>query len=78
MAPLEIKLPAPMPWLLPGAAVLAGIAAAAFVAVRSGGTALTVIDDTACLHGQPACKVPQHEWQVTVIVTGGCRPPVAA
>jgi cation:H+ antiporter len=25
VAPLEIKLPAPMPWLLPGAAVLAGL-----------------------------------------------------
>ncbi len=46
-------------------------ARAAFVAVRSGGATLTAIDDTACRHGQPACELPQQEWQVTVIVTGG-------
>jgi hypothetical protein len=46
-------------------------ARAAFVAVRSGRATLTAIDDTACLHGQPACEPPQQEWQVTIIVTGG-------
>jgi hypothetical protein len=45
-------------------------ARAAFVAVRSGRATLTAIDDTACLHSQPACEPPQQEWQVTIIVTG--------
>jgi hypothetical protein len=46
-------------------------ARAAFLAVRSGSAALTAVDDTACLHAQPACEPPQQEWRVTVIVTGG-------
>lgn len=46
-------------------------ARAAFLAVRSGSATLTAIDDTACLHAQPACEPPQREWRVTVIVTGG-------
>ena len=46
-------------------------ARAAFAAVRPGGATLTAIDDTACLHGQPACELPQQQWQVTVIVTSG-------
>jgi hypothetical protein len=50
-------------------------AQAAFVAVRSGDATLTAIDDTACLHGQPACELPEQDWQVTVIITGGSRPP---
>ncbi len=46
-------------------------ARAAFVAVRLGGVTLTAIDDAACLHDQPACELPQQEWQVTVTITGG-------
>jgi hypothetical protein len=46
-------------------------ARAAFAAIRSGRAMLTATDDTACLHGQPACQLPQQQWQVTVIVTGG-------
>jgi hypothetical protein len=46
-------------------------ALAGFLAVRSGIATLTAIDDTACLHAQPACEPPQQEWRVTVIVTGG-------
>lgn len=45
-------------------------ARAAFLAVRPGRTTLTAIDDTACLHAQPACQLAQQEWRVTVIVTG--------
>ena len=46
-------------------------ARAAFLAVRSGRATLTAIDDTACLHAQPACEPAQQEWQVAIIVTGG-------
>jgi hypothetical protein len=45
-------------------------AQAAFLAVRSGRATLTAIDDTGCLHTQPACEPPQQEWRVTIIVTG--------
>lgn len=48
-------------------------ARAVFLAVRSGRAMLTALDDTACLHTQPACELPQQAWQVTVIVTA--RPP---
>jgi hypothetical protein len=44
-------------------------ARAAFLGVRPGSTTLTAIDDTACLHTQPACEPPQQEWRVTVVVT---------
>jgi hypothetical protein len=46
-------------------------ARAAFLAVQAGRAMLTAIDDTACLHAQPACEPAQQEWRVTVIVTGG-------
>ena len=46
-------------------------AQAAFLAIRSGEAALTTINDTACLHAQPACEPPQQEWRATIIVTGG-------
>jgi hypothetical protein len=46
-------------------------ARAAFLAVRPGGAVLDTINDTACLHAQPACLPAQQEWRVTVIVTGG-------
>jgi hypothetical protein len=46
-------------------------ARAAFLAVRPGNATLTAIDDTACLHAQPACEPAQQEWRVTIIVTGG-------
>ena len=46
-------------------------ARAAFLAVRSGEAMLTTINDTACLHAQPACEPAQQEWRVTIIVTGG-------
>lgn len=45
-------------------------ARAAFLAVRPGSATLTAIDDTACLHAQPACEPAQQVWRVTVIVTG--------
>jgi hypothetical protein len=41
-----------------------------FLAVRPGRATLTAIDDTACLHAQPACALPQQEWLVTVVVAG--------
>jgi hypothetical protein len=44
---------------------------AAFLAVRSGSATLTAIDDTACLHAQPACAAAQQAWRVTATVTGG-------
>lgn len=46
-------------------------ARAAFLAVRPGNATLTAIDDTACLHAQPACEPAQQEWRVTVIITSG-------
>jgi hypothetical protein len=46
-------------------------ARAAFLAVQPGSATLTALDDTACLHAQPACEPAQHTWQVTVIVTSG-------
>jgi len=46
-------------------------ARAAFLAVRPGGAILATINDTACLHAQPACLPAQQEWRVTVIVTTG-------
>jgi hypothetical protein len=44
-------------------------ATAAFRAVRPGEATLTTINDTACLHAQPACLPPQLEWRVTIIVS---------
>lgn len=46
-------------------------ARAAFLAVQPGKATLTTINDTACLHAQPACEPPQQEWRATIIVTGG-------
>ena len=46
-------------------------AQAAFLAVQPGEAMLTTINDTACLHAQPACEPPQLEWRVTMMVTGG-------
>jgi hypothetical protein len=46
-------------------------ARAAFLAVQPGEAMLTTINDTACLHAQPACEPPQQEWRATIIVTGG-------
>jgi len=46
-------------------------ARAAFLAIRSCSATLTAIDDTACLHAQPACAPAQQEWRVTITVTGG-------
>lgn len=43
----------------------------AFLAAQPGEATLTTIDDTACLHARPACKPPQREWRVTIIVTSG-------
>jgi hypothetical protein len=45
-------------------------ARATFLAVRAGTATLTAIDDTACLHTQPACLPAQQAWQVTILVTG--------
>jgi hypothetical protein len=44
-------------------------ARAVFLAVRPGTATLTAIDDTACLHTQPACLPAQQVWHVTIIVT---------
>jgi hypothetical protein len=46
-------------------------ARAAFLAVRPGEAILAAVNDTGCLHAQPACLPAQQEWRVTVIVTGG-------
>jgi hypothetical protein len=46
-------------------------AQAAFLAVQPGEVMLTTINDTACLHAQPACEPSQQEWRVTIMVTGG-------
>jgi hypothetical protein len=46
-------------------------ARAVFLAVQPGSATLTALDDTACLHAQPACEPAQHTWQVTVVVTSG-------
>jgi hypothetical protein len=45
-------------------------ARATFLAVRAGRSILAAVDDTACLHAQPACLLPQQSWQVVVIVAG--------
>jgi hypothetical protein len=45
-------------------------ARAVFLAVQPGTATLTALDDTACLHAQPACEPAQQVWRVTVIVTG--------
>jgi hypothetical protein len=45
-------------------------AQAAFLAIQPGEAMLTSINDTACLHSQPACLPAQQEWRATVIVTG--------
>jgi hypothetical protein len=45
-------------------------ARATFLAVRAGRTVLAAVNDTACLHAQPACLLPQQTWQVVVIVAG--------
>lgn len=45
-------------------------ARATFLAVRPGTAALTALDDTACLHAQPACEPAQQAWRVTIIVIG--------
>jgi hypothetical protein len=44
-------------------------ARATFLAVRAGTATLTAIDDTPCLHTQPACLPVQQAWQVTILVT---------
>ena len=49
-------------------------ARAAFLAIHPGIATLSASDDTACLHAQPPCAVPQREWRVTIIVTGGDPP----
>ena len=46
-------------------------AQATFLAIQPGEAMLTTINDTACLHAQPACEPPQQEWRVTIMVTGG-------
>lgn len=46
-------------------------ARAVFLAVRPGSATLSTIDDTACLHDQPACLPAQQEWRVTVVVARG-------
>lgn len=45
-------------------------ARATFLAVRAGRSVLAAVDDTACLHAQPACLLLQQSWQVVVIVAG--------
>lgn len=50
-------------------------ARAAFLAMRPGAATLSASDDTACLHAQPSCAVPQREWRATIIVTGSDPPP---
>jgi hypothetical protein len=44
-------------------------ARATFRAVRPGRAVLSAIDDTQCLHAQPACMLPQRSWHVVIIVT---------
>ena len=44
-------------------------ARATFVALQPGRATLAAIDDTACLHAEPACLPAQQIWQVTVIVS---------
>jgi hypothetical protein len=45
-------------------------ARAAFLALLPGRATLSAIDDTACLHAEPACLPPQQVWRVAIIVTG--------
>ena len=52
-----------------------GTTTALFLAQRTTtGEQLTATTDTACLHGEPACAVPQRSWSVTVVVTEGTSP----
>jgi hypothetical protein len=44
-------------------------ARATFRAIRPGRAVLSAIDDTQCLHAQPACMLPQRSWRVVIIVT---------
>lgn len=43
-------------------------AQASFLATEPGTATLTAMNDTMCLHSQPACLPPQQEWRVTVLV----------
>ena len=43
-------------------------ARATSVATEPGTAVLTAIDDTACLHGEPACLPPQQQWRVSIVV----------
>ena len=43
-------------------------ARATFQAERPGRAVLSAVNDTACLHSQPACLPPQQSWQVVVFV----------
>ena len=45
-------------------------ARATFRAERPGRAILMAVDDAACLHSQPACKISQQTWGVVVIVVG--------
>ena len=45
-------------------------ARAAFLAIHPGTATISASDDTACLHAQPSCALPQREWRATIIVTG--------
>src|SRR5438552_678518 len=56
VAPLEIKLPAPMPWLLPGAAVLAGLPLAGAATPRWAGVLLLAAFALAAVYLVSAAK----------------------
>ncbi len=56
VAPLEIKLPAPMPWLLPGAAVLAGLPLARTTTPRWAGVLLLAAFALAAVYLVSAAK----------------------
>jgi len=43
-------------------------ARAVFLATSPGRAVINSIDDTACLHGEPACMIAQQGWRVVVIV----------
>lgn len=45
-------------------------ARATFRAERPGRAILMAVDDAACLHSQPPCKIRQRTWRVLVIVAG--------
>ena len=73
VAPLEIKLPSPMPWLLPAAAVLAGAPLGAAVTLRWAGVLLLAAFAVAVVYlaaaGKDrelmAVKEEPHGWQQT-------------